>query len=74
MQKSRSCNCIVYGSCNYNHVVHCVDDNVQRRLVPIMILKLPIMLWSNAPNFACYAQIMLHMLATNSTFPFSYPT
>ena len=35
------------------------------RLVPIMLLKLPIMLWSNALEFCqlCsnYAQIMLHI-------------
>ena len=35
------------------------------RLVPIMLLKFPIILWSNAPKFAYYAQIMLHMQSSS---------
>ena len=45
------------------------------RLVPIMLLKLPIMLWSNAPEFyplcSNYAPIMLHkptLCSINSIF------
>ena len=46
-------------------------NSLYDRLVPIMLLKLPIMLWSNAPiamlqYSSYYAQIMLHKLTLSS--------
>ena len=44
------------------------------RLVPIMLLKLPIMLWSNAPEFSLLCLNYAPLCSTNSTFSFSYHT
>ena len=51
--------------------------SVTFRLVPIMLLKLPIMLWSNAPessqpNMLKLCSICKPVFSTNSKFPFSY--
>ena len=35
----------------FSITVYCPTGCVMARLVPIMLLKLPIMLWSNAPEF-----------------------
>ena len=44
------------------------------RFVPIMLLKLPIMLWSNvnAPEFSLLCSNYVPLCSTNSTFSFPY--
>ena len=46
--------------------------NAMVRLVPIMLLKLPIMLWSNAPEFSLLCSNYAPLYSTNSTFSLSY--
>ena len=53
---------------------------ISDRLVPIMLLKLPIMLWSNVPEFCLLAMLKLcsickPVFSTNLIFPsVSYST
>ena len=53
-------------------VLYCL--RVWSRLVPIMLLKLPIMVWSNAPEFSLLCSNYAPLCSTNSTFSFSYHT
>ena len=43
------------------------------RLVPIMLLNLPFMLWNNASEFCLLCSVCKPVSSTNSTFPFFYP-
>ena len=52
---------------------HQAHGYVWTRLVPIMLLKLPVMLWSNAPELSLLCSNHVPLCSTISTFSLIMP-